>query len=71
LKPKAGTTALVFYDKDILSEEFAKKLMDEKETLVVPGSCFEIEHCMRIGYVYDSQQLQVGLDMLAAVLREW
>ncbi|MDL2294038.1 aminotransferase [Ruminococcaceae bacterium OttesenSCG-928-D13] len=69
-KPQAGTTALVYYKKDIPSRDLAIKLIKEKGVLVTPGECFEMEGALRIGYAYDSKQLQQGLDLIAETLRE-
>lgn len=70
LKPVAGTTALVYYNKDISSTDFATKLILEKGTLVTPGDCFEMGNSLRIGYAYDSTQLQLGLNKITELLRE-
>ncbi len=70
LKPVAGTTALVYYDKDMPSNELCEKLLREKGVLFTPGECFEMEGSVRIGYAYDSQVLKEGLDKFAEFLRE-
>ena len=54
LKPVAGTTALVYYDKEIPSYQLCVKLIREKGVLFTPGECFEMEGCVRIGYAFDS-----------------
>ncbi len=70
IKPVAGTTALVYYDKDVLSYELCVKLLKEKGVLFTPGSCFEMEKCVRIGYAFDSKTLKEGLDKFTEFLRE-
>lgn len=70
VKPVAGTTALVYYKKDIPSYDFSVKLMEEKGVLTTPGSSFEMEGCIRIGYAFDSKTLEVGLEKIAELLRE-
>ena len=65
-KPKAGTTALVYYDYDIPSYEFCKKMYHKTGAFVTPGDCFEQPHSMRIGYVCDKQTLKDGLAAIAA-----
>ena len=70
IRPTAGTTALVYYKKKIPSRELAERLLKEKGVLVTPGECFDMEGSMRIGYAYDSKQLQTGLDKIAELLRE-
>ncbi len=61
VKPKAGTTALVYYDLDIPSYEFCEEMYRETGAFVTPGDCFEIPHSMRIGYAYGKQDLIDGL----------
>ncbi|QIB68757.1 aminotransferase [Aminipila butyrica] len=70
LKPVAGTTALVYYDKNIPSYELCVRLIKEKGLLFTPGSCFELEGCVRIGYAFDSKTLREGLDKFAEFLKE-
>jgi aspartate/methionine/tyrosine aminotransferase len=70
VRPVAGTTALVYYDKKIPSRELAERLIEEKGVLVTPGECFDMEGSMRIGYAYDSKRLRTGLDKIAELLRE-
>lgn len=65
-KPKAGTTALVYYDYDIPSYEFCKKMYHKTGAFVTPGDCFEQPHSMRIGYACDKQTLKDGLAAIAA-----
>lgn len=60
-KPQAGTTALVYYDFDIPSYDFCKKLYEQTGSFVTPGDCFEQPRCMRIGYACDAQTLCDGL----------
>lgn len=60
-KPKAGTTALVYYDFDMPSYEFCERMYHETGAFVTPGECFEEEHSMRIGYASDSDVLKDGL----------
>jgi aspartate/methionine/tyrosine aminotransferase len=70
VKPTAGTTALVYYDKDMPSYDLCVRLIKDKGVLLTPGSCFELEGCVRVGYAFDSERLQEGLDKFAEFLRE-
>ncbi len=70
VKPVAGTTALVYYKKDMPSYDLCIKLIKEKGVLFTPGSCFEMEGCVRIGYAFDSKTLRTGLDKFTELLRE-
>ena len=65
-KPKAGTTALVYYDYDVPSYDFCKRMYRETGAFVTPGDCFKQPHSMRIGYACDKQTLTEGLAALAA-----
>lgn len=60
-KPKAGTTALVYYDFDIPSYEFCRRLYEDTGSFVTPGDCFEQPHSFRIGYASDTDVLRKGL----------
>ena len=64
-KPQASTTALVYYDFDVPSYEFCKRLYDETGAFVTPGDCFEQPRSMRIGYACDKKTLEDGLAALA------
>jgi len=70
VKPVAGTTALVYYDKDIPSYDLCIRLIKEKGVLFTPGSSFEMEGCVRIGYAFDSKTLRDGLDKFTELIRE-
>ncbi|MBQ4596223.1 MAG: aminotransferase, partial [Firmicutes bacterium] len=69
-KPVAGTTALVYYDKNIPSYELCVRLIKEKGLLFTPGSAFEMEGAVRIGYAFDSKLLKQGLNIFAEFLAE-
>ena len=70
IRPVAGTTALVYYKKDMLSRDLCIDLLLKKGVMFTPGECFEIEHSVRIGYAFDSKLLKEGLDLFAEYLRE-
>ncbi|WP_145086201.1 aminotransferase [Sedimentibacter saalensis] len=70
IKPVAGTTALVYYKKDMPSYDLCVRLIKEKGVLFTPGSCFEMEGSVRIGYAFDSMTLREGLDKFTEFLRE-
>lgn len=69
-RPVAGTTALVYYEKDIPSRELCDRLMESKGVLFTPGECFEMEGSVRIGYCFAADLLQKGLDLFAEFLQE-
>jgi aspartate/methionine/tyrosine aminotransferase len=68
VKPQAGNTALIYYDADVLSYDFCRKILKEEGVFITPGSCFELEHCFRVGYVYDSETLTEGLQRISKFL---
>ncbi len=70
MRPQAGTTALIFYDIDMDSYEFAKKLIREYGVLVTPGDCFEVPKSFRLGYAYETEALREGLEKVSELLRE-
>ncbi|HWQ79577.1 MAG TPA: aminotransferase [Anaerovoracaceae bacterium] len=61
VSPKAGNTALVFYDFDMHSYDFCISLLKETGVFFTPGECFDLDHCFRIGYAFDSKTLKEGL----------
>ena len=61
VKPEAGTTALVYYDLDIPSRTFCEEMFHRTGAFATPGECFELEHCLRIGYACDADTLRAGL----------
>lgn len=65
VKPKAGTTALVYYDLYIPSYEFCEEMYKKTGAFVTPGDCFEVPHSMRIGYAYGKQDLIDGLKAIS------
>ena len=65
-KPQAGTTALVYYDFDIPSYDFCRRLYDETGAFVTPGDAFGEKHSMRIGYGSDTETLKEGLKAISA-----
>lgn len=69
VKPQCGTTALLYCDADIPSEEFCARLLAETGAFLTPGSCFDEEHCFRIGYACDKEELKAGLAKLGEFVK--
>jgi aspartate/methionine/tyrosine aminotransferase len=61
VKPKAGTVTLLKYDADIPSHELCVRLVREAGVLFTPGSAFEREGHVRIGYANSLDILECGL----------
>lgn len=69
VKPKAGTTALLYFDFDMSSRDFCVLLMKKYGVLLTPGSCFDMEKCARIGYACSTEILEQGLEKLSEYLK--
>ena len=69
VKPKAGTTALVYYDAPLPSYDFCKAMYHATGAFVTPGDCFAQPYSMRIGYACDKDTLQKGLAAISEFLR--
>jgi len=68
VKPTAGTTALLRFDAPMSSEAFCTHLLEREGVLLVPGSAFDIEGVVRIGYASDPAVLTAGLERTSACL---
>ena len=58
---RAGSIAFLRYRLSMPSEELCIRLIKEKGTLLVPGSCFEMEGHLRMGYGCKTEVLKAGL----------
>jgi aspartate/methionine/tyrosine aminotransferase len=70
VKPTAGTTAFINYGLPIPSEDFCRGLFEKDGTFMVPGSCFDMDGWVRIGYACDTEVLKKGLGNLAEYIKE-
>ncbi|TKG99766.1 aminotransferase [Peribacillus simplex] len=71
VKPRAGTTAMLKYDLDlpVSSEDFCIGLFKANGAFLTPGSCFDIESHVRIGYACKTEVLEQGLQKVSEYLR--
>ena len=69
VKPRAGTVTLLRYAVDMPSHEFCRQLLEQTGVLFTPGSAFELEGCVRIGYANGSAILEEGLRRTSGFLR--
>lgn len=69
VKPRAGTTAMLKYDLPVSSEEFCVGLFKANGAFLTPGSCFDMESYVRIGYACETQVLQEGLQKVSEYIR--
>lgn len=68
IKPAFVSTSFVKLDVPIPIEEFSLNLLEKYGVLVVPGSRFEKEGYVRIGYACDQETLKKGLELLGNAL---
>jgi aspartate/methionine/tyrosine aminotransferase len=69
VKPRAGTVTLLRYTVDMPSHEFCMQLLEETGVLFTPGSAFELDGCVRIGYANGGAILEEGLRRTSGFLR--
>ena len=69
VKPQAGTIALLHYQFDLPSRDFCTRLLEETGVLFTPGSAFDVEGCVRIGYANNPAILAAGLELTSGFLR--
>jgi aspartate/methionine/tyrosine aminotransferase len=69
VKPKAGTVSLLNYDFNMPSREFCLRLLNEAGVLFMPGSAFDLDGSVRIGYANHHQILQRGLEATSRFLK--
>ncbi len=72
--PQASAMSFVKYNLPIESMTFAKRLLSDKSTLVIPGTCFGLENHFRISSALPQDYLTTGLghinDLVSEILSE-
>jgi len=68
--PKAGAIAYLKYKLKINSSRFAKRLIHEKSTLIVPGDQFGMDGYLRIGYGPPKEYLTGGLNRISGLVEQ-
>ena len=72
--PEASAMCVVRYDLPIDSLTFANRLVTEKSTLVVPGSCFGLDQHFRCSSALPEVYLKQGIakinELVSEVLQE-
>jgi len=66
---RAGSTAFLKYNINMPSKELCLRLIKEKGTFLVPGSCFDMEWYLRIGYGCKAEVLKEGLSRFKEFLQ--
>jgi len=69
VRPVSGTTALLFFETGQDSVSFCRDLFEFNGTFLVPGACFGLEQCARIGYAPATETLIGGLEGLSDYLK--
>jgi len=68
VKPQAGTTALLRVETDLPSEDFCVDLLQKTGVMLTPGSAFDLEGYVRIGFANPPEALHAGLAALGDYL---
>ncbi len=68
VKPSSGTTALVRYERPVDSRQFCRELLDSSGVLLTPGSTFDLEGRVRVGFANRTEILKAGLARIDAFL---
>jgi aspartate/methionine/tyrosine aminotransferase len=66
--PQAAAVAFVRYKREINSSILTDRLREEKQTYMVPGDHFGIDHHLRISYGLPKEYLNEGLERLYQVI---
>lgn len=69
--PRAGSVAFMKHNLDMSATEVCKRLIEEKNTFMVPSDCFDIKNHLRIGYGNRLEVLEKGLSRVKEFLDEY
>ena len=69
IKPKSGTTTLVRYDFDMPSEALCIALLKETGVMFTPGSAFDMEGYVRVGFANNPDVMKDGLGRVSEFLK--
>jgi aspartate/methionine/tyrosine aminotransferase len=70
IKPKAATVCLVKVDADLSSTEFCTALIEATGVMFTPGSAFDMEGYIRIGFANPLDVLRQGLAKVSGFLED-
>ena len=71
VKPRAGTTALLTYKMETSSHNLCIDILKKTGVMFTPGSTFDIEGAIRIGFGNTPDIVQQGLTRFSAYLKEY
>jgi aspartate/methionine/tyrosine aminotransferase len=69
IPPQAAAICFLKHNLPISSLELVDRLLREKSLLIIPGEHFGMEHYLRIGFGYDSENLREGLSRFDALIQ--
>ena len=70
IPPQAAAIAFLKYDLDINSIDLAKKLLNEKSVLIIPGDHFGLDKFIRVSYGLPHDYLKGGLTRIGEVISQ-
>jgi len=70
VKPCSGTVTLLKYEAQMGSETLCLRLLEETGVLLTPGSAFDFEGWVRIGFGNPTANLETGLPRVSAFLAQ-
>lgn len=70
VRPRGVTTGYLRIDMPENDRDFCLRLAEERKTLVIPGSCFDLPTGARLGYCAHEHVLRAGLKRLGEALAE-
>jgi len=68
IPPGAAAIGFVHYNREINSSELVKRLINEKQTYIVPGDHFGMDHYLRISYGLSDEYVNEGLRRIYATI---
>jgi len=66
--PQAAAIAYLRYDLEIGSGELITRAREEKSVLLVPGNQLNMDRYIRVGFGYDAEVLEKGLELFSELL---
>jgi aspartate/methionine/tyrosine aminotransferase len=67
--PRAGVVSFIKYNFDIASDDLVKRLIENKEVFLLPGSSFETEGHFRLGYGIETEHFKEALFRISSFFK--
>lgn len=71
VKPQGGTTAFLKYNIDMPSVDLCEKLLEQTGVMLLPGSAFDMEGWLRIGYCNNPEIEKEGMREFSRFLKQF